>query len=106
MDNAREQGKLIRQRLDAMTPDHPSIGFVRGRGLMIGVELVVDRESKCRALERRARLLDEAFRRGLLLLPAGRSAIRFVPSLNVSTTHVEEALALFDEALRCVEVEP
>ena len=70
---------------------------------MIGVELVRDRENKRRAPELRARLLDEAFRRGLLLLPAGRSAVRLVPPLNVSTEHVEEALALFDEALSCAE---
>ena len=103
MENARLQGELIQQRLNAMIPSHPSIGLVRGRGLMIGVELVRDRENKRRAPELRARLLDEAFRRGLLLLPAGRSAVRLVPPLNVSTEHVEEALALFDEALSCAE---
>ncbi|HHE72125.1 MAG TPA: acetyl ornithine aminotransferase family protein [Chloroflexi bacterium] len=103
MENARLQGELIQQRLNAMIPSHPSIGLVRGRGLMIGVELVRDRESKRRAPELRACLLDEAFRRGLLLLPAGRSAVRLVPPLNVSTDHVEEALALFDEALSCAE---
>ncbi|MGC9468048.1 MAG: acetyl ornithine aminotransferase family protein [Anaerolineae bacterium] len=103
IDNAAAMGTLASARLRAMMADHPSMGDVRGRGLMIGVEIVEDRESKPRAPELRNRIVQEAFMRGLLLLGAGPNTVRVVPPLNVSREHVEEAMAIFDAAVSAAE---
>ncbi len=60
---------------------HPLIGDVRGRGLMVGVELVRNRETKERATDERNAVVTAAFRRGLLILGAGKNSIRFSPPL-------------------------
>jgi len=103
IDNAGRMGNLLRERLREMMPDHPSIGDVRGRGLMVGIEIVKDRETRERAPELRTRIVSEAFYRGLLLLGAGPNTVRFVPPLNVSSAHLDEALEVFESVLTTVE---
>ena len=71
--------------LKALMDKHPLIGDVRGRGLMIGVELVRDRQTKERATDERDAVVNAAFRRGLLVLGAGKNAIRFSPPLVLTT---------------------
>jgi len=99
MDNATTQGTYIMNRLRALMLRHPAIGDVRGRGLMIGVEIIKDRQSKERAKHLRDDIVDAAFTEGLLLLGAGPNTIRFIPPLNVSREHVDEALAIFERVL-------
>jgi 4-aminobutyrate aminotransferase/(S)-3-amino-2-methylpropionate transaminase len=76
---------------------------VRGRGLMIGVELVRDRKTKERAPDERDAVVEAAFRRGLLLLGAGKNSIRFSPPLVLTTEQADTAATIFDEALTDVE---
>lgn len=78
---------------------HPSVGDVRGLGLMIGVEIVRDRASRQAAPELRERVLEEAFRRGLLLLGCGKSTIRLAPPLIVDDEDAAIAVGVLDEAL-------
>lgn len=99
MANAGEMGNYMMSQLHRMMDDHSMIGDVRGRGLMVGVEIVKDRESKLRDPERRARIVDEAFLRGLLILGAGPNTIRLIPPLNVTRAQIDEALSIFDEVL-------
>lgn len=101
--NAAEQGAYLMERLRAMMDVHPSMGDVRGRGLMVGVEIVDNREHRRRAPDLRARIVDDAFLAGLLLLGAGPNTIRFVPPLNVERRVVDEALTIFDDVLTRVE---
>jgi len=82
---------------------HRLIGDVRGRGLMIGVELVRDRTTKERATDERDKVVDAAFRRGLLLLGAGKNAVRFSPPLVLTREQADVAVRIFDEALAEVE---
>jgi 4-aminobutyrate aminotransferase len=82
---------------------HPLIGDVRGKGLMVGVELVRDRASKERATTERDRVVDEAFARGMLILGAGRNAVRFSPPLVLSAAQADTAVRIFDEALSAVD---
>jgi 4-aminobutyrate aminotransferase len=89
--------------LKALMSRHPLIGDVRGRGLMVGVELVRDRRTKERAVEERDAVVNGAFARGLLLLGAGRNAIRFSPPLVITREQADTAVAIFDEALTEVE---
>src|SRR5207248_6511562 len=101
--NAAEVGAHLMAGLKALIPKHPLIGDVRGRGLMIGVELVRDRQTKERAPEEREAVVASAFSRGLLLLGAGKNAIRFSPPLVLTRERADTAVRIFDEALTEVE---
>ena len=78
---------------------HPMIGDVRGKGLMIGIELVRDRHTKERAPQERDRLVDECFKRGLLVLGAGRNTLRLSPPLVLSKAQADEAVRIIDDSL-------
>jgi len=70
---------------------------------MIGVELVLDQETKEAAVQERNAIIQRCFQRGLLLLGCGISTIRFVPPLIVKQSQAEEALDIFDAALTEIE---
>jgi len=99
VENARVVGEHLMNRLRALADKHPLIGEVRGRGLMIGVELVRDRKTKERAVTERDRVVDACFRRGLLVLGAGKNAIRFSPPLVLTKDQADVAANILDEAL-------
>jgi 4-aminobutyrate aminotransferase len=101
--NAASVGAHLMAGLEALGDKHPLIGDVRGRGLMIGVELVRDRQTKERATDERDAVVLAAFRRGLLLLGAGKNAIRFSPPLVLTREQADVAIRIFDEALTEVE---
>ncbi len=99
LNQAAQTGQFIQDALAEMESRHPSIGEVRGRGLMIGAEFVKNRESKERAAELRNHVIHSAFQKGLLLLPCGTNTIRFIPSLNISRGLVEEGLHILETAV-------
>jgi 4-aminobutyrate aminotransferase len=103
MANAEAVGARLKAGLTALAERHQLIGDVRGRGLMIGVELVRDRTSKERAVEERAEVVIAAFRRGLLILGAGKNTVRFCPPLVLSAEQADTAVRIFGEALTDVE---
>src|SRR5229473_1018264 len=90
--NAAEVGGHLMAGLGSLAETHPLIGDVRGRGLMIGIELVRDRQTKERATTERDAVVTAAFRRGLLLLGAGKNAIRFSPPLVLTKTQADTAV--------------
>ena len=100
MANAADVGAHMLAGLTQLAGKHPLIGDVRGRGLMIGVELVRDRETKERATDERDAVVNAAFRRGLLVLGAGKNAIRFSPPLVLTREQADVAIRIFDESLR------
>jgi 4-aminobutyrate aminotransferase len=97
--NAATVGAHLRDRLRAMAERHPLVGDVRGRGLMIGVELVRDRTTKERATNERDAVVEAAFRRGLLVLGAGKNSIRFSPPLVLTREQADVAVGILDEVL-------
>ena len=103
--NAAEVGQYTIDALEEIQARHPSIGDVRGIGLMIGVDFVKDRKSKEPAKELADRVVDLAFERGLLTLGCGKSVIRVAPALSISKTEVDEGLTIFEEALTLAEKE-
>jgi 4-aminobutyrate aminotransferase len=105
MENAAAVGQYTSDALHEIMARHPSIGDVRGLGLMIGVEFVKDRKSKAPAEELTNRLVELAFERGLLLLPCGKSVIRIAPPLCITRAEVDEGLTIFEEALGLAEKE-
>jgi 4-aminobutyrate aminotransferase len=97
--NAEVVGAHLKARLAAMMDKHKIIGDVRGLGLMIGVELVRDRQTKERATTERDRVVQAMFQRGVLILGAGRNAIRFAPPLVLSRDQADTIADIFDEVL-------
>src|SRR4029434_1493336 len=85
--NAEVVGAHMMAGVKALMDKHSIIGDVRGRGLMLGVELARDRQPKERATTERDRIVHECFRRGLLVLGAGQNAIRLSPALVLQTAH-------------------
>lgn len=100
MANAAARGKRLMKGLLALQKTYECMGDVRGKGLMVGVELVKDRETKERAEEWRDELIKGAFEKGLLLLGCGQNSIRFCPALTVTDEEVDVCLTLFEEAIR------
>jgi 4-aminobutyrate aminotransferase len=101
--NAETVGAHMRASARALMDKHPLIGDVRGRGLMIGVELVRDRLTKERATEERDAVVKECFRRGMLVLGAGRNAVRLSPPLVLTRQQADTAIEILDQALTAVE---
>jgi 4-aminobutyrate aminotransferase len=101
--NAATVGAHLMAGLKGLMDAHPLIGDVRGRGLMVGVELVRDRKTKERATTERDAVVEAAFRQGLLLLGAGKNAIRFSPPLVLTKAQADVAIGIFDRALAAVE---
>jgi 4-aminobutyrate aminotransferase len=101
--NAADVGAHMMSGLRSLMDKHPLIGDVRGRGLMIGVELVRDRNTKERATDERDAVVTASFYRGLLILGAGKNAVRFSPPLVLTREQADTAIRIFDEALTEVE---
>jgi 4-aminobutyrate aminotransferase len=99
MKNAADVGAHLMAGLKNLMSKHTLIGDVRGRGLMIGVELVRDRQTKERASEERDAVVNGAFKRGLLILGAGKNSVRFSPPLVLTRAEADVAIRIFDEAL-------
>ncbi len=99
MQNAAAMGEYILDALAEMQARHPSIGDVRGRGLMIGIELVKDKKTKEPARPLRDAVVHGCFERGLLTLGCGASATRFMPPLMLPKTMADEGLQIFEDAL-------
>jgi len=99
MQNAVEIGRYLQDRLRELAKRHSLIGDVRGHGLMIGVELVRDRQTKERATTERDEVVMAAFRRGLLVLAAGANIIRFSPPLVLTRDEADIAVRILSDAL-------
>jgi 4-aminobutyrate aminotransferase len=99
LENAARMGERLLAAVRGMTSSHEAIGEVRGLGLVVGVELVTDRQTKEPASALRDDVIDRAFRKGLLLLGCGLSTVRFMPALTIDANTVDAGLAIFEEAL-------
>ncbi len=99
MSNAARMGRHILNAAQEMQRRHPVIGDVRGKGLIMGLELVLDRETKEPAKDLRDHVVERCFRKGLLILGCGSSTVRFMPALTVDADTADEALSIFAEAL-------
>jgi 4-aminobutyrate aminotransferase len=103
LHNAAEVGEYTLDALAEIAVCHPSIGQVRGIGLMIGVEFVLNQVTKEPGHALRDDIVDLAFERGLLTLGCGKSTIRFSPPLNVTCAEIDQGLEIFEEALTLAE---
>ena len=100
MKNAEKQGDRLMKGLVELQKSYECMGDVRGKGLMVAIELVKDRETKEPATKLRPRIIKRAFEKGLLVLGCGENSIRFCPSLNVKAGEVDTCLTIFEEAMK------
>ncbi len=97
--NAAKVGDYFMTRLRELQSRYEAIGDIRGRGLMIGMEMVEDRGTRVPCKTSCHDVINRAFQNGLLLLPCGQSTVRFMPPLMVSISQVDEAITLLETAL-------
>jgi 4-aminobutyrate aminotransferase len=97
--NTNEVGAHMMARLQTWPDRFPIVGEVRGRGLMLGIDLVEDRATRAPAHDLRDQIVDEAFQRGLLLLGAGPGAIRLCPPLILTRDLADEGLTILEDLL-------
>jgi 4-aminobutyrate aminotransferase len=102
VERSAELGARIMARLADTTADHPRVGEVRGRGMMIGVEMVRDRETREPAPELAGRLMVEGLRRGVILLGGGihGSVLSLSPPFVLTEEQADAALGVVEEILR------
>jgi len=98
--NANLMGGYFLLNLRRLQNEFECIGDVRGIGLMLGIELVKDRETKERASSLRDEIIQKAFKKGLLLLGCGENTIRFCPPLIVKKPEIDTCLNILEEILK------
>ncbi len=100
-DRANAVGDTIRAALDGMQERHAIVGDVRGRGAMMAIELVEDRDEKTPAKQAASRVIEECYGQGLILLKAGTydNVVRLLPPLTIDTALLEEGLEILEKAV-------
>jgi len=100
--NASEVGNHMLKRMADWPSKHKLVGDVRGRGLMVGVEIVKDKKTKEYANAERDRIVEHAFGRGILFLGCGPSTIRLAPPLVVTKDEADVAIETLEDAIAAV----
>lgn len=103
MANASAVGQTVLERVKPWVNRYESVGDVRGRGLMIGIEMITDKHSMKPAGTLRDRVVQMAFERGLLLLGCGESTIRLCPPLIVKHEEADVAMDILEECIAAAE---
>jgi 4-aminobutyrate aminotransferase len=103
LHHSTEVGNHMLKRMADWPEKHKLVGDVRGRGLMIGVELVKDKKTKEYASAERDRVVELAFERGILFLGCGPSTIRIAPPLVVTKEEADAAVEALEESISIVE---
>jgi 4-aminobutyrate aminotransferase len=98
-ENARRMGEYLMSRMSSWTKEFPIVGDVRGRGLMIGVEIVRNQRTKEEAPDLRHAILESAFHKGLLVLGAGTNTVRISPPLLIDEEQADFAVQTLEACL-------
>jgi len=102
LENAIRQGNRIMERLEEIKSKCEIIGDVRGKGLMIGFEIVENRQNKKMNKKIRDKIIVDAFNKGLLVIPCGESTIRICPPLKINETEIDEGMAVLENCIIAV----
>ncbi len=103
--NSQEVGDHMLKRMAGWPKKHKIVGDVRGRGLMIGVDIVKDQATREHGNSERDRIVEEAFERGILFLGCGPSTVRIAPPLIVTKDEADVAMDALEESIAAVEAE-
>jgi 4-aminobutyrate aminotransferase len=100
LQNASTVGAAMTTRLKSWVEKYGNVGDVRGRGLMLAIELVQDKESRDPVPGLRDHIIDLAFQHGLLLLGCGETSVRLCPSLLVQQQEADVALDILENCIQ------
>jgi 4-aminobutyrate aminotransferase len=105
LENATLQGAYIMKRLEELKQQSEIVGDVRGKGLMIGMEIVESKETRKPAPKKAAEIMKRSWKRGVAVITCGSSTIRIAPPLNISKELVDSALEILRDVVKEVERE-
>lgn len=105
LENATVQGAYIMKRLEELKQQTEIVGDVRGKGLMIGMEIVENKETKKPAPKKAAEIMMRSWKRGVAVITCGSSTIRIAPPLNITKELVDAALEILGDVVKEVEGE-
>lgn len=103
VEASKSKGKYLKKELNKLEAQHTLIGDVRGKGLLIGVDLVKDRKTKEPAKKEVQKVCLQAWKKGLMMMPMGESVLRIAPTLSISREEIDKAVSIIDESLTDVE---
>ncbi|MGD8565096.1 MAG: acetyl ornithine aminotransferase family protein [Candidatus Bathyarchaeota archaeon] len=103
LENATKQGAYIMKRLEDLKEESDIVGDVRGKGLMIGMEIVDSKETKRPSPEKTKTIMNQSWRRGIALITCGLSTIRIAPPLTITRQLVDNALEIIEDVTSDVE---
>jgi 4-aminobutyrate aminotransferase len=102
-ENAAKQGAYVMKRLEELKERSEIVGDVRGKGLMIGIELVEDKKSKKPASKKAEGVMMQSWKRGVAVITCGKSTIRIAPPLIITRELVDSGLDIIEDAIKHVE---
>jgi len=105
LENATMQGAYIMKRLEELKQQTEIVGDVRGKGLMIGMEIVENKETKKPAPKKANEIMIRSWKRGVAVITCGSSTIRIAPPLNITKELVDAALEIIGDVIKEVEKE-
>ncbi len=100
LHNAVKLGEYMRKRLYELQEKYDVIGDIRGLGLMNATELVEDRKTKKPAIPLRDKIIEQSYKKGLILLPCGKSTIRYIPPLIIKKDELDVGLEILENVLK------
>ena len=100
LENATVQGAYIMKRLEELKQQTEIVGDVRGKGLMIGMEIVENKETKKPAPKKAAEIMKRSWKRGVAVITCGSSTIRIAPPLNITKELVDAALEIIGDVVK------
>jgi len=103
LENATKQGTHIMKRLEELKEESEIVGDVRGKGLMIGVEFVEDKDSKKPAPQKANEIMMRSWKRGVAVITCGISTLRIMPPLNITRELVDAGLEIIEDVVKEVE---
>ena len=105
LENAEKQGSYIMKWLEDLKEEREIVGDARGKGLMIGVEFVEDKETKKPGLDQAREVMLRCWRRGVATVTCGVSTLRLVPPLTITRELVDASLEIIEDVIKEVEKE-
>jgi len=105
MDNATKLGNYITKRLQEFKEKCEILGDVRGKGLMIGVEIVENKKTKKPGKEKASEIMNRCWKRGVAVITCGASTIRIAPPLNITKELVDASMEIIEDTMKEVEKE-
>jgi len=105
LENATKQGNYIMKRLENLKDEYEIVGDVRGKGLMIGAEIVENKKTKKPAKEKASEIMTRCWKRGIAIITCGVSTLRVAPPIIITRELVDAALDIVEDVIKEVSKE-